>query len=389
MNQLESTWLSESNCDFNLFKKIVEHDTCKDTVPLAADIHKGIPVYSGETISQRIEDKTFVTSLLSEWNQVFDTGAGVVAIKGAFTNTAVVDQVTEALTGIIKEESQNNDAGADHFAAAGANSRVWNAHEKLARANPELFIQYYANPVIHLASRAWLGPNYQITAQVNVVHPGGNAQVCHRDYHLGFQTVDQLTQYPGNVHRLSPHLTLQGAIVHSAMPLESGPTQLLPHSQNFHAGYLAAQLPEYRDYFLENYVQLPLNTGDMTFFNPAVFHAAGENKTTNDRFANLLQIGSAFGRVIEIVDRKAICEQVYPALLNAKKSGSLTNTEIEHVIAAAGEGYSFPCNLDLTPPVGGLAPASQQDILREALANNHTAEQLCASLNKWQSHQHS
>jgi ectoine hydroxylase-related dioxygenase (phytanoyl-CoA dioxygenase family) len=127
----------------------------------------------------------------------------------------------------------------------------------------------------------------------------------------------------------------------------------------------------------------------MTFFNPAVFHAAGENKTTNDRFANLLQIGSAFGRVIEIVDRKAICEQVYPALLNAKKSGSLTNTEIEHVIAAAGEGYSFPCNLDLTPPVGGLAPASQQDILREALANNHTAEQLCASLNKWQSHQHS
>ena len=173
------------------------------------------------------------------------------------------------------------------------------------------------------------------------------------------------------------------------IPPSIAPLQLLPFSQNFHAGYLAAQLAQYRDYFLEHYVQIPLDTGDMIFFNPAMFHAAGENKTAHDRFANLLQIGSAFGRVIEIVDRKAICEQVYPGLLKAKHSGSLTDTDIEHVIAAAAEGYSFPCNLDLTPPEGGLAPASQQDILREALAQNHTAEQLCESLNRWHSQQHS
>lgn len=389
MNQLDSTWLSESNCDFGLFRQIVEHTTCKDTVPLAETISKGIPVYSGEAIASRIDDQTFVTALLTEWNQIFDTGAGVIAIKGAYPDTAVVEQATDALLQIIKQESEDFAGGGDHFAAAGANSRVWNAHEKLARVNPELFMHYYANPVIHLASRAWLGPNYQITAQVNVVHPGGSAQVCHRDYHLGFQTVDQLTQYPQNVHRLSPHLTLQGAIVHSAMPLESGPTQLLPNSQNFHAGYLAAQLPEYREYFLENHVQLELQTGDMTFFNPAVFHAAGENKTAKDRFANLLQVGSAFGRTIEIVDRKSICELVYPHLLNAKSAGTLTAIDIEHVIAAAGEGYSFPCNLDLTPPVGGLAPPSQQDILRTALNDNHTPEQLQASLNTWQELQRS
>ena len=33
-----------------------------------------------------------------------------------------------------------------------------------------------------LACEAWLGPGYQITAQTNVVKPGGKPQQPHRDY---------------------------------------------------------------------------------------------------------------------------------------------------------------------------------------------------------------
>lgn len=33
-----------------------------------------------------------------------------------------------------------------------------------------------------MVSEAWLGPGYQLTAQVNVVRPGGKAQEPHRDY---------------------------------------------------------------------------------------------------------------------------------------------------------------------------------------------------------------
>lgn len=33
-----------------------------------------------------------------------------------------------------------------------------------------------------LVSEAWLGPGYQITAQTNIVKPGGKAQQPHRDY---------------------------------------------------------------------------------------------------------------------------------------------------------------------------------------------------------------
>ena len=96
---------------------------------------------------------------------------------------------------------------------------------------------------------AWLGPGYQVTSQVNVVRPGGQAQDPHRDYHLGFLENDVVEQYPTHVHLLSPVLTLQGAVAHSDMPVESGPTMYLPYSHQYVPGYLAWRLPEFREHF--------------------------------------------------------------------------------------------------------------------------------------------
>src|ERR671927_491109 len=87
-----------------------------------------------------------------------------------------------------------------------ANDRIWNALEKLAVRDPGTFVEYYANPALSLVSAAWLGPGYQVTSQVNVVNPGGAAQVGHRDYHLGFLSAARIEQYPAHVHRLSPVL---------------------------------------------------------------------------------------------------------------------------------------------------------------------------------------
>ena len=50
-----------------------------------------------------------------------------------------------------------------------------------------------------------------MTAQVNLVRPGGQAQTAHRDYHLGFQSVDKSVQFP--VMSINyPSLTLQGEL---------------------------------------------------------------------------------------------------------------------------------------------------------------------------------
>ncbi len=224
-----------------------------------------------------------------------------------------------------------------------------------------MFVDYYANDMLALVATAWLGPGYQVTSQLNVVNPGGKAQVGHRDYHLGFLSNPVIEQYPAHVHRLSPVLTLQGAVAHSDMPVESGPTLYLPHSQKYEPGYLATNRPEFAAYFEAHHVQLPLQAGDAAFFNPAVIHGAGTNRSADiRRMANLLQVSSAFGRTMEAVDRERVCRAIYPAL----RAG----TDVEHAVAAAAEGYPFPTNLDRDPPVDGLAPPSQADLVRSALA---------------------
>ena len=150
---------------------------------------------------------------------------------------------------------------------------------------------------------SWLGPRYQFTSQVNVVNPGGEAQSPHRDYHLGFMETHEAEMYPEHVHGLSPLLTLQGAVAHTDMPLETGPTYYLPHSQKYPMGYVAWKRPEFRDFVNANFIQIALKKGDVSFFNPAVFHAAGTNRTSDvRRMANLFQMNSPFGRAIETVE---------------------------------------------------------------------------------------
>jgi ectoine hydroxylase-related dioxygenase (phytanoyl-CoA dioxygenase family) len=171
-------------------------------------------------------------------------------------------------------------------------------------------------------------------------------------------------------------LTLQGAVAHCDMPVESGPTLYLPYSQRFEPGYLAWRLPEFRAYFDEHHVQLPLAKGDAAFFNPAVFHAAGTNRTRDvRRTANLLQVSSAFGRAMETVDREAVVDAVYPVLLERRARGA-DEEWLERVVAASAEGYPFPTNLDRDPPVDGVAPPSQADVVRRALREEWTPQAL-------------
>jgi ectoine hydroxylase-related dioxygenase (phytanoyl-CoA dioxygenase family) len=220
-----------------------------------------------------------------------------------------------------------------------------------------------------------------MTAQVNLVHPGGAAQQAHRDYHLGFQTAEISAAYPAHVHDLSPVLTLQGAVAHCDMPIESGPTKLLPFSQAYRSGYAAWRRTDFRALFEERCVQLPLAKGDAVFFSPALFHAAGANTSAGiHRMANLLQVSSAFGRVMETIDRKALCALLYPHALLARQETALSACELDAAIAATAEGYSFPTNLDRDPPKNGLAPETQQAFFRRALDSGMSAKEFVEHL---------
>jgi ectoine hydroxylase-related dioxygenase (phytanoyl-CoA dioxygenase family) len=372
--------LRTADCDLADFVALVQQTPAPADFPLAAAVVDRVLVYDAERLRAEVARPDGEDTVAAELVRAFTDGPGVVAIRGTFPDTDVVDRATAAFDAMIADEKAAGGAKGDHFAKAGANDRVWNALEKLALRDPETFVDYYANDVIALVSSAWLGPGYQVTSQVNVVRPGGQAQDPHRDYHLGFLENAVVERYPTHVHLLSPVLTLQGAVAHSDMPVESGPTMYLPYSHQYAPGYLAWRLPEFRDHFQGHYVQLALAKGDAAFFNPALFHGAGTNVSADiQRVANLLQVSSAFGRAMETVDRDRVVRAIYPVLL-ARRAAGIPAAALGHALASAAEGYPFPTNLDLDQPVGGMTPASQAELVAEALARGASADDLGAVL---------
>lgn len=378
---VSQNYFTIDSCDLEEFAALCQQQVALSDYPLAADLQKGILIYDCRALAAQIGNAEFDQALRAEWAEAMANGPGVVVLSGAEPDHPMLDRASKLFRDMIDDQNRTGSGGGDHFAKPGANDRLWNSLEKHCLADPVGFSRYYANPFLALISQAWVGPNYQVTGQLNVVNPGGAAQSPHRDYHLGFQSPADVARYPRHVHLMSPLLTLQGAIAHVDAPIETGPTLLLPHSQKYPPGYLATARPDFRDYFLAHAVQLPLAKGDMLFFSPALFHAAGNNRSADvKRMVNLFQVSSAYGRAIETVDRTRMCKTVFSTLLAARADGSLTAAQLANVVAATAEGYPFPTNLDSDPPIGGLAPKSQAAVMHQALQENWSPDQLSSVL---------
>ncbi|WP_019204005.1 phytanoyl-CoA dioxygenase family protein [Tsukamurella sp. 1534] len=363
---------SESDCRLDDFIARLEPETDVAEYPHAARSERGVLFY-GAAARDAAAGPAGRDALSDELVRALLTGPGIVVFEGAFDDGHGLHEATDLFTAMIAEQRERGGASGDHFAAPGSNDRIWNALQKHALRDPASFARYYANDVLALISSAWLGPMYQVTSAINVVNPGGKAQAPHRDYHLGFMDPEAAKRFPRHAHLLSPALTLQGAVAQVDMPLESGPTLYLPYSQRYEPGYLAFALPEFREYFAAHHVQLPLRAGDAVFFNPALFHAAGSNRSAGiRRMANLLQISSAFGRAMDAVDRSAVLRAVYPRLRELIAAGA--HREAENVIAASAEGYAFPSNLDLDQPLTGMHGETQAEAVRRSLAEGLDAD---------------
>ena len=370
-----SAWIEDADCDLDDFRALVSRDTALADYPLASDVRLGALVYSAETMASADRHR-----LQTELIHALADGPGVVVFEGAFDHD-VVDRAGDAFTSLIETQRAAGGAVGDHFGKAGANDRIWNAAQKLALHDPQVFAEYYANDAIAMVCQAWLGPRYQVTSQVNVVNPGGAPQVPHRDYHLGF------VWSRGPAGRLSrthaPHVGgpdvagCRRALRHAAG--ERTDDALAPLAE-FLGGYIAFYRQEFIDYFATVQVQVPLRKGDAVFFNPALMHGAGANTSTDiRRMANLLQISSPFGRAMESLDRTAMVRAIYPSLLAMKAAGR-SDRDLLNAVNATAEGYAFPTNLDKDQPIGSLAPPSQVDTVLAALADGLTPEDLDIAL---------
>jgi ectoine hydroxylase-related dioxygenase (phytanoyl-CoA dioxygenase family) len=368
------------DCRVEDFAAIVEQPVDLDDFPLADRIDQGVVVYKSNSLRSRIGQATGRVEAQAEFVRALDEGPGVLVLTEAFDDDGVLDTATDVFRRIIEAEKVAGTAAGDHFATPGANDRVWNALEKFAVEDPDTFIRYYSNDMLALICEAWLGPRYQVTSQLNQVNPGGKAQSPHRDYHLGFQTMESAQAFPRHIHWMSAMLTLQGAVAHVDMPMETGPTFLIPNSQKYGPGYIASHLPEFQEYSNKRAVQVPLGRGDAIFFNPALFHGAGENVSDSvRRLGNLLQISSAFGRAMEWIDRARMIKAIYPSLVTWKASGA-SEDDLRNAIAASAEGYAFPSDLDSHPPSGSEPPPAQADLVTMALREEWSPTRLATAL---------
>ncbi|MRS18500.1 phytanoyl-CoA dioxygenase [Enterobacteriaceae bacterium RIT692] len=376
---MKNIYINDSHISLDDFATICAQNLRKDDFPLARSADKNVLIYHrDDLLAAATADRQ---NMLAELHRALSSGPGVLVVQGLYGDVSAVDRSSKVFEDILASEAANG-GGGDHFAKAGSNGRIWNALQKVAERDADAFIDYYSNPLLALICEAWVGPGYEITSQVNQVRPGGKAQQPHRDYHLGFQVNDVVARFPLPLQILSQYLTLQGAVAHSDMPIESGPTQLLPWSQQYAEGYLAWRDPRFIEFFQQHAIQLPLKKGDGLFFNPALFHAAGNNVTQDHvRTANLLQVSSAFGKTMEKVNHVKVMEAIYPTLL----SKDLSDEQLQAIVAASGEGYSFPTNLDTDPPLGGLVPKTQQQLLLEALQQRCSAEEFSRQLDNHES----
>jgi len=330
--------------------------------PLAVRIEHQVPIYDGNQLRNFNSEQ--MAAVRREWAECWLHGAGIIVISAFYDEADTVNAMTRSMLRLLEIEQRDKNAIGDHFAGQGANKRLWNALEKTAVENPQTFIDYYQNPLLGAVSEAWLGPGYQVTAQVNLVPPGASAQEPHRDYHLGFQTDSEVERYPLHVQTMSTLLTLQGAVAHVDMPVESGPTQMLPCSQRYELGYQLYRQDDFKALFEERAIQLPLATGDAAFFNPAVMHGAGANNSADvQRIANLLQISSPFGIPMETIDHDRVQLACYDALQKSPPKGGA----LETLITVMSDSYPFPTNLDRDVPDGNLTPASSKQLLLRAL----------------------
>ena len=381
----QQVYFSESDIDYDDLTEICSQKTLQDDYSLSDTVSNNVVIYDANHLKSFIVNELKERILKTELNQVLENGPGIFVVRNLYEGE-VIDQSNTIFEKIVEREI---DTSNDHF-ASGTNTRIWNSFQKTATESADAFINYYSNDIVKLIAESWCGPNSQMTAQVNIVRPGGEMQKPHRDYHLGFQENKVIEQFPISVHRLSNYLTLQGGIAHTDMPLESGPTVVLPYSQQYDLGYLAWRDAKFSDFFNQYSVQNSMNKGDGIFFNPALFYAAGSNTTSDfHRMGNLLQISSAFGKTMEYIDYIKIITHIYPSLLKHLNKKTLSEKLIDNVLICATDGYAFPTNLDYDNNYDSkLQGMSMYELTKQSLLDSLSLEKFSLKLSELQHMRH-
>ena len=83
---------------------------------------------------------------------------------------------------------------------------------------------------------------------------------------------------------------------------------------------------------------------------------------------------------MESVDSLPLVEKSWESLIEKYTKKGMSR-ELEALVGAIAEGYPFPTNLDRRPPAqGGMAPESEQDLLRRGLSEKWSNDKIVHEL---------
>jgi len=225
------------------------------------------------------------------------TGAGAVAIRGAFDEGEVAE-ARELIMEYSKEEDKET-----HFQGANDDTihlqrRVWNL-----LAKGKIFESMVQHPDIVKITSAFLGNQFHLgSIAANRLLPGGPGQEPHIDY--PYWDMYDREGFPARINSSFP-MNMQVTIPLDPFNETSGASAFLPGSQ----ADLNYPAQEDRDGFFANCDRMSGDPGDAVLFNGMVWHCAMPNLSDHNRSAILIEYLPKF--IIPLEDQlSGVPEQV-------------------------------------------------------------------------------
>ena len=138
-NRVSPGYYHSEECNLADFQKIIDQKLEIGSVPNAKEIKKNIPIYDIDELQNIFQSETLKFELMAEWAWVLRESSGAIVLRNAYKDVSIIDEATQLYEDIIAEEKLTSGGAADHFAAAGANDRIWNSLQKLCESSPDTF----------------------------------------------------------------------------------------------------------------------------------------------------------------------------------------------------------------------------------------------------------
>jgi hypothetical protein len=103
MTITENAWMNAADVSLPDFEAVVTQETDLNDFSLAASVDKGVLIYDCAQLN--FADLFQRRQLEAELSRALDSGPGVYVLKGAYSDTSVIDQATQAFMDILETTS--------------------------------------------------------------------------------------------------------------------------------------------------------------------------------------------------------------------------------------------------------------------------------------------